>query len=220
MHKTWEAYLPDEKLWIFNLELTNPTQLTAYDLRVVFIPNPYSGDYIANPDDFTHRWNSMCAEWVNGFKAYCQLEDKRAFLPGHSDTQQFWIYENTPFGQVLEFELVIEVSYPGNCDGPYEISGQYCATPVPYYGSGTVFVNVLNHQGGTEHVWIDTTPITGGLTQMEHCGGPLWVATVPNIKYPAWGTYSCKITADNYYGSEQYYLEEQLYDFVDIPVMS
>ena len=218
MQITWEMYLHDQALWVFNLEITNPTPLTGYDLRVVFIPNPYSGDYIGNADDYTHRWNCMSEEWVNGFKSYCKDDPDRAFLPGHSDTQQFWIYENTPPGQVLEFDLVVEVSYPDQCEEPYEISGQYTTSPITHYYPAIVFVNIYQHQGIPTRVTLDTTTITGYVTDMEHCGGPLWTCTVTNVMHLSSGTYRCKIMADSYYGSDQDYLDGQLYDFVDIVI--
>jgi hypothetical protein len=216
--KVWSCYLDSQRLWIFDLQLTNPSKFTAYDVRAILEFNPYSGDYLTNPDDYTGWWNSVHEEYVNGFIAYAKNVDNRAFKPNAVHTEQFMVYENTPPGQILEMDLIIDCSWPHNTTDPYEISGQHIsgkagARPV------TITVEVYDHYNGPVRVWVETGAITGGPTMLEHIGGPFWSATIRNTEYAPSGTYRCRITADSYYGPEQEYRGDQLCDYIDIEVL-
>ncbi len=218
MDWVWECYIPEEKLWIFDLELTNPTQWTAYDVRVFVMPGIHTDDYIGNADDYSNHWQNLAPQWLNPFKAYGTYDSDRAFTPNMSDTQQFWYYMGEPEGQYLLFDLVVECSFPGNCDDPYEISGQYMSGPVTSWTPATIMVDVLVHGGDATYVWVDTTPITGDITYLDLAGGPTWYGSILNSEYAMPGTYRCKITADAYYGPVQEYVDDQLHDFIEITV--
>ena len=214
----WSCYIEEQKLWVFDLELTNPSKFTAYDVRAILEFNPYSGDYLTNPDDYTSWWNSFCEEYLNGFIAYAKTVENRAFAPKAVHTERFMVYENTPPGQVLQMDLIIDCSWPNNTTDPYEISGQYMSGKVGVR-SVTINVEVYTHYGDPMRVWVDAAHITGEPTMLEHMGGPFWSATITNSEHAPSGTYRCRITADNYYGPDQEYTGDQLCDFIDIEVL-
>jgi len=215
----WSCWIDSQKLWVFDLQLINPTKFTAYDVRAILEFNPFSGDYLTNPDDYTGWWNTIDEEHLNGFRAYAKTVEDRAFLPNTIHTERFMVYENTPPGQIIEMDLIIDCSFPNNTTDPYEISGQHMTGKVGEHRPATIMVEVYDHYGDPSQVWVDAAHITGERTYLEHLGGPFWCATILNSESASGGTYRCRITADSSDGRERDYTGDQLCDFIDIEVL-
>jgi len=202
-----------------NVTMTNPSKFTAYDVRVILIPWPGGSYYLANADDYTSWFDTTGPGAVNGFIAYAKDVQKRAFYPGATHGEQFWIGTDGSFPPgTPQYDLVVSVSWPGNCDDPYEISNQTISNPVTVSMPGLLTVDVFDHHYGPMRVMVDTWRITGGYTHLSNTTGVTWAGTILNTAGASPGTYRCRIIADNYYGSEQDYDGETLYDFIDIVV--
>jgi hypothetical protein len=215
----WDGWIDGQNIWLFDFELTNPTQWTAYDVRVIMMFNMYVEDYLINPDGYTNHWNDISPDLVYPFIAYAKNDPDRAFGPNTTLVEQFQVQVITPPGGIIDFDLVVEVSFPGNCDDPYMIGGQQVSGPVGYFQPGTIMVEVYCHYGDPWYVWIETGEITGDRTYLEHLGGPFWTAVLNNTEGATPGTYRCKIIADAYYGPDQENYDCQLAEFIDIPVI-
>jgi len=214
----WSSWVPSENLLIFDMELFNPSKFTAYDVRVIYIPNPWSGNYLISPDDYTNHWNCMSDQWINGFHTYADSIDRRAFKPGYRETQQFWIRAEYGVDRKIGFDLIVECSFPGNCTDPYEICNQTMSGGIFGSSPATLTVEVKCHQGGPAYVWVNTWPLADDDVLLTHLGGDFWGGVITNENSAPAGTYNFRITADTYYGPEQDYTTDQLHDFITVYV--
>ena len=204
------SYNPAIQQLIFNLQITNPSALTAYDVRGILIDSAGLGYMLQNYDDYTMLFTPTGLE--NPFIAYAKGVTGRAFGPGLTYIEQFQV--GIPAGIVppFNFTVIVECSYPGNCDDAYEISNQTVSNAISAVTSGIITVDVFDHQGDLNQVLVDTTPITGGITPLVPAGGTKWAGAVVNTMGVPTGLYRCRIIADSNNTTDD------LYDYVTITV--
>lgn len=204
---------PVSGIMIFDLTLWNPTLTTVYDLRTLMLAPPSSGIVQLNPDDYTYLFSPFGPGFVNPFRAYGKSVADRAFLPGAVLTEEFQVQFPIPLVLPTPAKLLVECSYPTNCEDPYMIHNQVASNPVNSTTSATITLDVFDHQDNVVSVAVDTTPITGGHTWLTSISPDTWQGTVINSAGAAPGTYFCLISA----------LSDiepmKLYDYVEIIVI-
>ncbi len=200
----------------FQMTITNPTQWSVYDVRAIYCEVPGSSDYLVNPDDYT-AWFNYAEGQINGFKAFAKQAQNRRFGAGETYFETFNVY-CPDFPDPTVMDIIVTCSFPGNCEDPYEISDQAMSGSVDPFTGAEFSVNIKCHQGIPEFVYVDTTAINGNPTYLTHQGGDKWTGTIYAPYFGASGWYTCRIVADCYYGSAQYYYGETLYDLIDIEI--
>ena len=99
--------------------VTNPTQYTAYDMRLIVYTDDF-GCRLKNPDNWTGLFDIAGGSQINPFKAFAKNEPQRIFEGDdtrHTERLQVWF----PAGfDTLDF--AIDASWPVNCREPYSIS--------------------------------------------------------------------------------------------------
>ena len=205
---------PVTGIMVFNMTMWNPTALTVYDLRCLLIAPPASVYAMLNADDYTDLFNPYGPGVVNPFKAYGKTVPARAFTPSASLTEQLEIRFPLPIPSPLGAKLLIECSFPTNCEEPYEISNQIVSNPINATTSAHISLDAFDHQNDLITVRVDTTPITGGPTWLATIATPdTWEGDVINSAGAAPGIYKCLITAESHVATTM------LYDYLEIEVI-
>jgi hypothetical protein len=204
----------------FDMSITNPSIYTVFDVRGIFMEAPGSSIYLDNADDYT-MWFNYYQYMTNGFKAFARNTYQRSFMPGATHTET--MYVNLPIWETpadpASFDIIVSCSFPGNCADPYEISDQKSYYSVDVPGNGIVIeAKVYDHNNGPNWVTVNTWQLNGGWTWLSKLPDNKWQGIVYNTQNTPPGWYYCQISADNYYGSEQEYYDEALFDYVWIQV--
>ncbi len=194
-----------------DVQITNPSSLDVYDLRGLLLASPGSGYGLRNADDYTHLFNPYVTPIPNPFKAYAKTVTDRKFAAGATHTEFFDIELPPGFIPPLLCQLLVECSYPDNCNEPFEIANQTISNDITSTLSAAIQMQVFDHQNNVGAVEIDTTPITGGITTLINSGPDTWTGSVINSAGAAPGIYHCLIEGDSWSGG-------YLYDYIDIQV--
>jgi len=201
--------LPNE-YFDFELELTNPFNIDVYDVRVLLIPYSGGGSKLLNYHEYTKHFNTLGDNELNGFKAYAKNVLDRKFGAGLTHSDVFEV-QGLPF----IFQLLIEGSLPSNTEEPIEITGQYVTSAINSVTGGVVETHAFDHQSDISLITVDTTAITGSVTNFVNTWGDYYEsAVIYNTMGAAPGIYECLITASSPNTSWD------LYDFVEIEVIS
>ena len=179
--------------WKIEVEITNPTAIQVHDVRVVFLDT--YGKTVLNPDGFTNLYDPADK---NPYIAFAKEYPNRAFPvgPGAKDTEILLL--DWPSGQPSYVSYRVGVSLGGNCGDPYLINNpKQTGELYPSGGSSTISVDVFDWQNNISWVKVDTTPLTGGLTNLAHAGGNTYSATISNTKSAPVGTYKCLVAASS-----------------------
>jgi len=201
---------PATRILDFDMTMHNASVVDVFDVRVLFLSDPTSGFEFLNPDDYTRLFNPFGPDDVNPFRAYAKTTPDRIFAAGDSHTENFRI--QYPPTITMPANFLVECSWPSNCEDSYEISNQTLTNPVSTTTHGYINLDAYDHQDNIGGVYVDTTPITGGLTWLTNAGGSAWTGGLYNSAGAAPGIYRCRITVDSYSSPWN------LYDFVDIKV--
>jgi len=207
------AFDPVAGLLKFDLQVANPSIISVYDVRAIFLASSASGYSMVNADDYTQLFNPFGPSDVNPFRAYAKSVTNRKFGGGAIHKESFEILCPTPVVLPFTFQILIECSHPKNCEDVYEISNQTVSNPINSTTTATITLDAFDHQNNIGQVYVDTTPITGGLTWMGKIGPTLYTGALWNSAGAAPGTYRCRITADSFSSPDN------LFDFVDITVI-
>ncbi len=200
-------------LLIFDLSMKNPTVYDIYDLRALLLTPPGSGWEMLNLDDYTKLFNPYGPGVVNPFVAYGTSVPARTWGGGITLTEELRFQAPVP-GPFPPASLLIECSYPSNCEDPYEIRNQTVSNPINSSTPAVITVTSLDHQNNIVAVSVDTTPITGGMTSLSPAGLDNYTANVVNSMGAPVGIYKCLIISDSFATNDN------LYDFVDIEVIA
>jgi len=196
----------------FEMHLTNPSTPDVFDLRAIFMSDPSSGYTLLNPDDYTRLFNPFGPDDVNPFRAYAKSDPSRNFNIMASHTETFEVGTPATIVPPMDWTLLVECSWPDNCEDAYEISNQSLSNPITSSIPGYITLDAYDHQDNIGQVYVDTTPITGGLTWLTNTGGTVWEGGLHNSAGAAPGIYRCMITVDSSSSPDN------LYDFIDIEV--
>jgi hypothetical protein len=182
---------------VLEIELTleNPMTIQAYDLRLVYLET--YGKTIMNPDSYTDFLGAPVTS-IFPFTAFMQETSDRAFPvgPGGIDTQILFL--DYPAGAIASVNYAITASLPGQTLEPYEIRDMLqTGSLTPTGGSALISCLVDDHQNDINGVFLNASPITGGILQLtRHPGNPsLFETTVSNTQGAPEGTYIQMIMA-------------------------
>jgi hypothetical protein len=174
----------------YNVTITNPTNLSVSDIRLVFYN--LGGKDIANPDSYTKEY----VPTISPFIAFSKGVANRVMPPFGVDTQQVQIYWPPASSFFVFFKVTAWLWI--NCQDPYEINGMYQNGILkPSSGNANIGCFVPDWQNNVTGVKIDTTPITGGVTNLANIAGNQWQANITNTTGAGPGTYKCLITASS-----------------------
>jgi len=199
---------PDQDLLKLLVELKNPfAAVSGYDIRLI-LDTIIPGYSINDPetglaDGFTELWN-MYGDTRNQFIAFACDEPQREVLPGSIHGRLIDLYYPDPPGfSIFELLVIIDASWPENCDEPYEIADMQTEFPeIPYSGNSTGFTC-------TVHDWYDAVesviltleeygnPVPVYMLELEKGAGNIYEGeiepggTVPVGEYNLWVQSSC-----------------------------
>lgn len=203
---------PTTGLLVFDLSVNNPTVVDVYDLRGLMLSPPGLGYELMNADDYTFLFNPYGPGVVNPFKAFGKTVIGRKFGGGATFTEQYSIQFPMPLPSPLECKLLLEVSHPGNCEDPFEISNQVVSNPITSSISATITVDTFDHQNNVTAVVVDTALFTGGLTWLTLIATDTWQGTVINSAGAPAGTYSVLMASLSLAG------DPAIFDYIEIEV--
>ncbi len=204
-------FIPAEKYLKIQVILTNETPVSACDVRGILLPQSENVQLL-NPDSYTGLWDDGGDITLNPFKAFATDQPSRIFAAGNSHAA---VYELrfSKFNELLTLPFAIDVSWPGNCREPYEVSGITQLESIESLGGSTeVWINVYDWQFDAQDVSIDATPIGGDIVEFTYDSDTLWRATVETDQYNTGGDYRMLISA----GSAGTALK--LYNYIDFNI--
>jgi hypothetical protein len=194
-----------------NVTITNPTAISAYDLRMIVFTDNY-GIRLRNPDNWTALYDIPGGLTINPFRAYAKTTDLRIFEGGgKSHTERLQLY--FPSG-IKTLDFAIDASFPGNCDEPYEIRNYSCGKIYEELGSSAVSeVKVYDWQFDVDYVALYCPAVTGqAWIQYTRTGSVTWQTKVTNNASADPGKYKGAIAASSDSG------KTALYDLVEISI--
>jgi hypothetical protein len=197
----------------FEMQITNPSAVDVFDVRTIFLSPALSGYSLLNPDDYTKLFSPYPPHVVNPFVAYATSTANRVFPASSTHGAKFKVQCPALVTLPLKFRLLVECSWPSNCQEPYLIDNQSLSNPISTTTSGTISLEAYDHQHNIDTISVDTTPITGGLTYLATPGGDWWNADIKNTMGAPIGIYRCLIDA------KSLATNDDLYDFIDIEVV-
>jgi hypothetical protein len=100
-----------------DVTIHNPYIITGYDVRLIIYTDSI-GHLLSNPDDWTLLYDIPGGEIMNPFIAYAKSEPLRAFAGPVSHMESLEII--MPGGN-FSVQFAVDVSFPLNCQEPYEI---------------------------------------------------------------------------------------------------
>ncbi len=187
---TLVAWNPVTFIAKFNVTITNPSAWTPSDIRLIFYN--LGGKDIANADSYTNAYVGS----VEPFIAFAKAIPNRQFAGGGAVTETVDIYW-PPASSFFTFFKVSAWLWL-NCRDPYEINSMFqSGTLTTSGGSATIGCNVFDWQNNVTGVTIDTTPITGGVTNLVNVVLNMWQANITNSAGAPTGNYKCLITASS-----------------------
>jgi len=207
------SYNPLIQELIFDLQMTNPSALDVYDVRALMLELPGGGYSLNNADDYTFLFNLYSTTYPNPFKAYAKSVTDRKFAAGDTHTENFDIELPPGFIPPLQIRLLVECSYPSNCEEPYIIENQSVSNSINSFTPALISLDTHDHQNNIGEVKVDTTPITGSTTALAEVSPDHWQANVINSTGAIAGIYKCLIISDSWSSAPN------LYDYVDIVVI-
>ena len=170
------------------LVLKNPTLLTGYDVRGIVVSNA-QGLIVLNADSYTDLWDDEGDITINPFKAFATDQPKRKFAPKSSHAR---IYElkYQLFKDLANAAVIVDASWPDNCKEPYAIADFIQSKPLyAYGGTASIKMNIYDWQFDAEEVYIDATPIGGGIVKLEYKDGVEWDGVIDTTQENPEGEY-------------------------------
>ena len=178
----------------FSVTLKNPTHLPGYDVRGIIIPK-IEGFRLINPDGYTGLWDDGGPVTVNPFKAFAADQPQRRFEPGSKHSRIYAIrYPSYP--DLLEVDLLVDASWPGNCEEPYSLTNFIQEKPLTNDGTpGQVQLDVLDWQNDVSSLELDLGPIGGNKISLSHAAGSTWQGSIFALLGTPPGVYDVRATA-------------------------
>ncbi len=154
---TINSWDPIEEIADVDIQIHNNTWISVYDVRLI-IYTDVAGHTLINADNWTPLWDIPGGQIANPFKAYAKHEINRAY------TGLMWHQENFRIkcpGSNYSVQFAIDVSYPGNCEEPYEISNFQQGILYDDIGADAVVtVDVFDWQNDVSEVYLHCPQIT------------------------------------------------------------
>jgi hypothetical protein len=162
--------------------LKNNTTVKGYDVRGIVLPK-VNGIQLLDAESYTPLWSTGAFSSLNPFRTFAHSVPSRIFYPQYWD---FRIYEISygVQGNLGKIGYAIDVSYPGNCEEPYEILvPQEPAKFIENYPT-VVTVQILDWQEDVEWAIIYPYPLAmsdySDYMQMTEGAENYWSASFTN----------------------------------------
>jgi len=196
-----------------DITLRNPTILSGYDVRGIIHTDNY-GHELLNADDWTGLFDFPGGQTINPFKAFAKDEPNRIFAGGAAHTEKFVIHVPNP-PQLEAITFVVDASYPGNCDEPYEITNFWQEEIFDTAGSsGNIYIDVRDWQNDVSKVTLVAPEITGEqFTKFTKLGGETWKLLLINTTGAVAGDYKARVIANSGNSGAL-----ALYDYINIHI--
>jgi len=168
--------------------LKNPTPLTGFDVRGIFISDLDPPHDILNRDGYTELWDNGGPVSRNPF---IWFDNDNPFDGGSSKTEIFYI--KMPVPPSFSFTYAVDASWPGHCPEPYSLRG-YIGPAVDGTEDTEIVMFVEDWQDNITSVTADTTELTGSLTELTYdVMSDTWLAEdigngmgLPDGEYSMW----------------------------------
>jgi hypothetical protein len=193
----------DEENDLYTIKVTiyNPTYFNVFDVRIIVYYDE-KAHRVLNPDDYTRLYEE--GHYINPFRSFCKTTDNRTFT-GYASFSEIVELSVPDAEKKWWIWFSIDASFPGNCEEPYEIENfGYWGNIYPDHpdvsdidqGEGLIYAEVYDWQENISEVTVDTTPITGGITELFY--NPVterYEATITDAMDAPPGEYTCLIAA-------------------------
>lgn len=133
--------------------ITNPTQIPVFDVRGIMAAEPDSGISLPNADGFSSA-SSPDPENPNPFLAFNKGESSRAFSGESSHSRVFEMEFEDGVQFPLQFQFIIDCSFPGNCKDVYDITNISVVGSAGPYTEAVVQADILDHQGDVSEAFL------------------------------------------------------------------
>ncbi|MFH1676888.1 MAG: aryl-sulfate sulfotransferase [bacterium] len=184
--------------------LTNPVAVGGYDVRGIIYTN--DGFLLLNPDGWTDLFDMPGGDDINPFRAFAKDQPSR-FVKGKSKhTEHFEIY--LPGGSTAVRFAVI-VSYPDNCDGPYDMGNFDQDFLIEPAGSeAEVWLDIFDWQDDIDWATLECPDILDqDYISLSKSDGNTWVGKITNMMPALPGKYEATVCAESG-GEKLYYMIE------------
>jgi len=161
--------------WTIDVEMTNPTVLTAYDVMGIF---PGSDcPQILEPDSYTDLFDiDGNSETHHPFVVFETGNPGREWGPGESHGQTL-VFHRGEGEKFTELVYTVSASWPDNQAEVAELKNMAASGPLYTDASDPAdfSVEVVDWQDDVEYVVIDLSPVNGNqYTHMENAGDGIW----------------------------------------------
>ncbi|MBU1022715.1 hypothetical protein KKB99_00415, partial [bacterium] len=182
------SYDPVNQIIDVDVTINNSTPYTGYDLRLIIFTDGV-GHKLLNFDDWTGLFDKPGGLPINPFKTFAKSETNRVFTGMTQHTENLLI--RLPGGNP-SVSFLVEASYPGNCEEPYEIDSFTQEVLKDQSGSSTgVSVTVRDWQNNTNSVDLYCPQITGQtLVPFAQSDPELWEMSLVNNTGAIAGAYT------------------------------
>jgi len=189
-------FKPVKKYIKLKIAVRNPSQLTGYDVRGIALSS-VDGFLLVNADSYTDLWDDGGAVSINPFKAFATDQPNRAIAPGTAHAKIYEIDYPT-FADLLDTNIIIDASWPGNCKEPYEIGDFLQDNSILSEGGSTnIQLSIYDWQYNAQDVYLDATPVGGGIVELEYGQGYEWNGTIETSQYNPPGDYRLLVSASS-----------------------
>ena len=202
---------PITRILEVDVKITNPFPVSAYDLRAIIFTDD-DGNLLLNPDGWSPLFDIPQGNFINPFIAYAKDQPNRIFEGnGTSHKERLCIYFPKGINYIF---WGIDVSYPTNCDEPYDIQNFTQDVLFNTVGSTTeISIDVRDWQNNVNQVVIQAPNITGQpQTTLNYDSGDTWTGTLFNGTGINPGTYKSLVAATSTGAMVPYY------EYVDIVI--
>ena len=194
-----------------DIQLHNPTWTSVYDVRLIIFTDT-AGHKLLNDDNWTSHWDIPEGLIANPFKAYAKNQPNRIFTGETFHQENFQI--KCPDDN-FNVQFTIDASFPGNCEGPYEISNFEQGELYDRVGNkATLSVDAVELDTVVYKVFLYCPEITGGgFIPFTYHNDNKWILQLTNETGAPVGEYIGYLKATSYYS-----VQHDLYDEITIHV--
>ena len=149
---------PDTRTFYIELKTKNPTKKIGHDVRFIIDLDGSGKYYMIDPDNYTKLHDPE--NNPNPFRAIAREKPSRSFWPAENRVSHFALYIAEDYVPVpgCYIPFIIDASYPGRCQEPYEITDITVEGEFPPGGGGEVTVELVSWDTQDDHgeVWLRT----------------------------------------------------------------
>jgi len=177
----------------FDMEITNPSRVDAYDPRVVVYADN-EGRYLQNFDGWTRLFIHKGGWLANPYIAFAKDDPERKFVKKTTYTANFQMYL-PPGTNTMNFS--IDINYPRHCAEPYEVCDYTQDVINPQIKSSTfIEINARDWDDDITDIYLRCPEVTGyQYVSFSQVIGDTWGLTLINRQGAPAGKYLAMLFA-------------------------